>query len=153
MCARLIQAEPGFEAGYLGKAVLASMKGDREEAYRNLQTYRRLTNEVAYKSLQARIEAHLGNEEESSKLASEAFSIIDRGRLSDSQLTESSGYQLSYACALNGGNERFFQIAGYMVEHQIMGPGELNDPAYEKMREDPRFGELFKKLRKSYGIN
>ena len=64
VCTELIQTEPGFSAGYLGRAVLTSTKGAREEAYRDLQTYRRLTNEIDYRSLQAQVEAHLGNEEE-----------------------------------------------------------------------------------------
>ncbi len=94
----------------------------------------------------------MGNREESSRLINETLSQIDKERSPETQLSFSSGYQLSYACALIGDKERFFQIAEYLVDHQIMGPGELNDPSYEKMREDPRFAELFKKLRKSYGL-
>jgi len=150
VCTKLIQTEPGISTGYFGRAVLTSEKGAREEAYRDLQTYRRLTNEIDYKSLQARIEANLGNEEESSRLIDETLSLIGENHSPEAQ---GARVQLSYACSLIGDKERFFPLAEYLVDRKVVGPGELNDPKYQNMREDLRFAELFKKLRKSYGLN
>jgi tetratricopeptide (TPR) repeat protein len=150
VCTKLIQTEPGFSAGYFGRAILTSMKGAREDAYRDLQTYRRLTDEIEYKGLQARIEAHLGNKEESSRLIDETLPLICENHSPEAQ---GARWQLAYACSIIGDKERFFPLAEYLVDHKVMGPGELNDPKYQNMREDPRFAELFKKLRKSYGLN
>jgi TolB-like protein/Flp pilus assembly protein TadD len=150
VCTRLIQTEPGFSLGYFARALHASIKGAREEVYRDLQTYRRLTNDIDYKSVQARIEAHLGNKEESSRLIDETLSLIGENHSPEEQFAR---WQLAYACSLIGDKQRFFPLAEYLVDRKVMGPGELNDPNYQNMHEDPRFAELFKKLRKSYGLN
>ncbi|MGC2289437.1 MAG: adenylate/guanylate cyclase domain-containing protein [Thermoplasmata archaeon] len=150
VCTKLIQTEPGFHWAYAGRAVLTALKGSREEAYRDLQTYRRLRSEIAYKSLQARIEAHLGNKEEASRLIDETLAIVAK---SDSPDARFQSNQLSYACALIGDRERFFQIAEDGIQLKWLGPGELQDPSYQNMASDPRFAALRKKLRRSYGIS
>ncbi len=150
-CTKLIQTEPGFAAAYLGRAVLTSIKGDREQAYRALQTYRKLTNELAYLSLQARVEAHLGNKTESARLVDEALSRFEAGQTAETE-DEGYPYQVSFACALIGDSERFFRVVNYLVDHKLMGPGELRDPSYRSMSRDPRFGQILQKVRRSYGI-
>jgi adenylate cyclase len=150
VCNRIIQTEPGFAWGYAGRAVLTALKGSREEAYRDLQTYRRLSGEIPYKSLQARVEAHLGNREEASRLIDETLALVAK---SDSPDARAQSAQLSYASALIGDRERFFQIAEEMIQLKTLGPGELQDPSYQNMASDPRFADLRKKLRKSYGIS
>ena len=147
---KLVQTEPGYSWAYLGRAVLTSIKGLREDAYRNLQTYRRLRpDEIGYKSLQARIEAHLGNKDEASRLIDEASALAAKS--SDPGVRHST-YQISFALALIGDRERFFPFVDAMIDHRMMGPGELRDPSYQNMADDPRFGQLSKKLRKSFGI-
>ena len=147
---KLIQTEPGYAWAYLGRAVLTSLKGLREDAYRNLQTFRRLRpDEIGYKSLQARIEAHLGNKEEVSRLIDEALALAAK---SDDPNVRDSTYQISFALALIGDRERFFPFVDSMIDHKMMGPGELRDPSYQNMVNDPRFGQLLNKLRRSFGI-
>ena len=150
VCTKLIQTEPGFSGGYYGRAVLTSIKGAREEAYRDLRTFRRLCNEIEYKSIQARIEAHLGNKEEASQLIDETLALVTE---SDSPGARSDSYQLSFAYALIDDRERFFPFVEYLVDRKIMGPGELRDPSYQNMAGDPRFAVLLAKLRKSFGIS
>jgi adenylate cyclase len=148
---QLIQTEPGYAWAYAGRAVLTAINGDRQQAYRDLQTFRRLRhNEIAYKSLQARIEAHLGNKEEASRLIDETLALV---AASESPDTRSESYQLSYAYALIDDRERFFPFVEDLIDHKMMDPGELRDPSYQNMASDPRFAELLKKLRKSYGIS
>ena len=151
-CTRLIQTEPGFAAAYLGRAVLTSINGEREQAERALQTYRRLTNELAYLALRARVEAHLGNKEESSRIVDEALSRFEAGQGAETE-DEGYPYQVSFACALIGDSDRFFRVVNYLVDHKLMGPGELRDPSYRSMSGDPRFGEILQKVRRSYGIS
>ncbi|HYB77749.1 MAG TPA: hypothetical protein VEE83_03590, partial [Thermoplasmata archaeon] len=150
VCTRLTQTYPGFPVGYLGQAVLTSLKGDRETAYQNLEAYRKLHNEIEYRSLQARIEAHLGNREEAQRLIDATSALV---RESSSPTARSDAYQLSYAYALIGDRDRFFPFAEYLVERKLMGPGELRDPSYENMVGDPRFAALLQKLRNAYGIS
>lgn len=147
---KLIQAEPGFSAAYYGRAVLTSIKGEREAAYRDLRTLQRLANEITYKSMQARIEAHLGNKEEASRLIDETLALV---ATSNSPEARSDSYQLSFAYALIGDRERFFPFVEYLVDRKIMSPGELRDPSYQNMTGDPRFADLREKLRKSFGIS
>jgi len=150
VCTKLIQTEPGFSGGYYGRAVLTSVKGAREDAYRDLRTFRRLCNGIEYKSIQARIEAHLGNKEEASRLIDETLALVAE---SNSPGARSDSYQLSFAYALIDDRERFFPFVEYLVDRKIMGPGELRDPSYQNMAGDPRFAVLLAKLRKSYGIS
>jgi len=150
VCTQLIQTEPGFAAGYFGRAVLTAIKGAREDAYRDLRTYQRFCNEIEYKSVQARIEAHLGNQGEASRLIDETLALVTE---SSSPEARKDSYQLSFAFALIDDRERFFPFVGDLIDRNLMGPGELRDPSYQNMASDPRFADLRKKLRKSYGIS
>jgi adenylate cyclase len=151
ICTKIIQTEPGYAGAYFGRAVLTSVKGVREDAYRNLQTYRRLVpDEIRNKSIQARIEAHLGNKEEASRLIDETLALVAG---SNDPGAKSASYQLSYALALISDRERFFPFMEYLVDHKLPWPGELRDPSYQNMANDPRFAPLREKLRKSFGIS
>ncbi|HTS33875.1 MAG TPA: tetratricopeptide repeat protein [Thermoplasmata archaeon] len=151
VCNKIIQTEPGYAWAYAGRAVLTSINGERERAYRDLQTYRRLQrDEIAYKSLQARIEAHLGNKEEASRLIDEVLALE---AASESPNARSETYQLSFAYALIDDRARFFPFVEGLIDHNKMDPGELRDPAYQNMASDLRFASLLQKLRKSYGIS
>jgi adenylate cyclase len=148
---KLIQTEPGYAWAYAGRAVLTAINGDREQAYRDLQTFRRLRhNEIAYKSLQARIEAHLGNKEEVLRLSDETLALV---AARDSPDARDESYQLSFAYALIGDRDRFFPFVEDLIDRKLMDPGELRDPSYQNMADDPRFAPLRKKLRKSFGIS
>ncbi len=147
---RIVQTEPGYAWAYAGRAVLTAIRGSRDEAYQNLRTFRRLRNEIQYKSLQARIEAHLGNKVEASRLIDETLGLV---AASTTPIAPSDTYQLSYAYALIGDKERFFPFVDHMIDHKMIEPGELRDPSYQNMAGDPRFTELRKKLRNSYGIS
>jgi len=146
ICDRLIQTD---QTGHFGRAVLMAIKGNREEAYKALETYRRFANEMVYKSVVARIEGHLGNREEASRLIDETLVLINRGDLTEPNVAR---WQLSYTCALIRDPQRFYPLVEYLVERKIYQPGELGDPAFNNMRGEARFAELLKKLRVSYGI-
>jgi len=150
VCTELNRREPESSFGYFARAVLTSIKGEREEAYRALRSYQKFVNEIEFKSVQARIEAHLGNKEEVSRLIGETLKLV---AASKSPGTLGDSYQLSYVYALIGDRERFFPFAGDLIDHKLMGPGELRDPSYENMVDDSRFADLRKKLRRSYGIS
>ena len=147
---RSFKPSPVYAPAYYGRAILNAIRGLREEAYRDLRSYRRLTNEIQYKSIQARIEAHLGNKEEASRLIEETLALV---AASTSPKARSDSDQLSYAYALIHDRERFFPFAEYLIDHKLMSPGELRDPSYQNMAGDPRFPELRKKLRNLYGIS
>ncbi|MGA8710985.1 MAG: adenylate/guanylate cyclase domain-containing protein [Thermoplasmata archaeon] len=149
VCTQLIQTEPGFAWAYLGRAVLTSTQGDRDAAYRDLATYRRLTTEMQYAGLRARIEGHLGNREAASRLTDAALTLI--GEDESAEALEAR-VQLCYACSLVNDGQRFFRLAGYLVDRQSIGPGELRDPTYQNMKADARFPGLLRKARASYGI-
>lgn len=147
VCTKLVQTHPEFWLGHFGRAILYSHKGDREEAFRNLQIVRRLTKQEPYsdiqlKGIQARLEAHLGNREESLRLIDETFPIIEKD-----QSKEALGalIQINYACALIGDSDRFFKLSNYLVGSEIISSGELRDPAYKAMWEDPRYAEIMKR--------
>jgi adenylate cyclase len=150
MCNKIIQTEPGFAPAYFGRAVLTSIKGEGESAHRDLRTYGRLIhNEIAYKSAQARIEAHLGNKEEALRLVDETLALV---AASTSPTARADSYQLCFAFALLGDRDRFFPFMEDLVDHKLTSPGELRDPSKENMVDDPRFAPLQRKLRKSFGI-
>jgi len=150
ICTKIIQTEPGYASAYFGRAVLTSIKGLREEAYRNLQTCRRLVpDEIWNRSVQARIEAHLGNKEAALRLIEETLALVAEDNAKGGN---SVGYQLSYAFALINDPDRFFPFAERLIDRKLMSPGELRDPSYQNMAQDPRFAPLRTKLRKSYGI-
>ncbi|MFZ3356462.1 MAG: adenylate/guanylate cyclase domain-containing protein [Thermoplasmata archaeon] len=151
ICTKIIQTEPGFAFAYIGRAVLTSIKGEREAAYRDLRTYRRLVpDEITCKSFQARIEAHLGNKEEASRLIEETLALVAED---NSKGGEAVGYQLSFAFALINDRDRFFPFVEKLIDRRLMSPGELRDPSYQNMAGDPRFEDLLRKLRRSYGIS
>ncbi len=148
---RLIEMEPALSWAYFARAVLNATKGRREDAYRDLRTIRRLEpDEMRYKSVQARIEAHLGNKEEASRLIDETLALA---AARDSPATLGEIGQVSYAMALIGDRERFFPFVEDMIERKVAGAGELRDPSYRNMAADPRFADLLHKVRKSYGIS
>jgi adenylate cyclase len=149
ICQKIIQTEPGYSPAYYGRAILNAIRGLREEAYRDLRSYRRLTNDIQHKSIQARIEAHLGNKQEATRLIDETLVLV---AASNSPKAWSDSDQLSYTYALIQDRERFFPFVEYLIDHKLMGPGELRDPSYQNMAGDPRFPELRRKLRASYGI-
>ena len=146
---RIVQTEPAYAWGYAGRAVLTALNGSREAAYENLRTYRRLTDELPYKALQARIEAHLGNKEEASRLIDETLALADASGAPDAR---EQCTQISYALALIGDRERFFPFMDYVIEHKMTSPGEWRDPSYQNMASDPRFATMRTKLRRAYGI-
>jgi adenylate cyclase len=148
---KIIQTEPGYASAYYGRAILNALKGATEDSYRDLRTYQRMKrNEISAKSMQARIEAHLGNKEEASRLVDETLALVAKSS-SPEALTDS--YQLSYTLALIGDRERFFPFMGSLIDRKLVSPGELRDPSYRNMVDDARFVDLRKKLRKSYGIS
>jgi adenylate cyclase len=150
VCDRLIQTEPGYVWGHLGRAVLTGLQGRREEAYRSLETFRRLrSNEIDFKGLQARIEAHLGNKEEAARLIDETLALVAQS--TDPKARAYCG-QIGFALALIGDRERFFPFMDYSVDHKLLAPGELRDPSYQNMADDPRFEPLRKRLRAAFGI-
>ena len=146
---RVIQTEPGYSAAYFGRAILNALKGAKEESYRDLRTYQRMVNEIRGKSMQARIEAHLGNKEEASRLIDETLALVAK---SSSPRARIDAGQLTYTLALIGDRERFFPMMEFFIDHKLESPGELRDPSYQNMADDPRFADLRKKLRRSYGI-
>ncbi|MGC2788587.1 MAG: adenylate/guanylate cyclase domain-containing protein [Thermoplasmata archaeon] len=150
VCTKLIQTEPGFAAGYLGRAVLTSIKGERIDAYRDLGTYRRLSSEIEYKSLQARIEAHLGDRATASRIIDETLALV---AASNSPEARSESFQLALAYALIDDREGFFPLLEYSIDRRLLSPGELRDPSFQNMAGDPRFAELRNRLRKSFGIS
>jgi len=145
---RLVQTE-GLGGARWARAVLMAIKGRKEEAYRALEPVQRLSSEMNYKSVRARVEGHLGNKEEASRLIGETLSLIGD---SDSPDANSARWSLSYACALIGDTSHFYPLVNHLVDRKIMGPGELGDPAYNNLREQARFVETVKKMRASYGI-
>ncbi len=154
VCTKLIETTPEFSPGYLARAILTSIKGDQKQAYRDLESYRRLVvpggGEIEYSAARSRVEAHLGHHEESSRLIQETLALVAK---SDSPNARSQAYQISFAYALNGDHDGFFKYVQYLIDHKDMGPGELRDPSYRSMAGDPRFVDLLKKLRKSFGIS
>ena len=150
VCSGIIQTEPGYTEAYFGRAVLTAIHGDREGAYRDLETFRRLAhNEIRYKSAQARIEAHLGNAEKAARLAAETLALVGAGA---GPRERNDSYQLVFAYALTGDRERFFPFMEDLVDRKLTSPGELRDPSKQAMAADPRFAVLEKKLRRSFGI-
>ncbi|MFZ1024262.1 MAG: hypothetical protein WAN87_09010, partial [Thermoplasmata archaeon] len=98
----------------------------------------------------ARIEAHLGNKEEASRLIEETLALVAED---NSKGGEAVGYQLSFAFALINDRDRFFPFVEKLIDRRLMSPGELRDPSYQNMAGDPRFEDLLRKLRRSYGIS
>ncbi len=147
---RLIQADPSYSVGYFDRAIVTAMKGDREQALRDLETYRKLTTELRYLSLRARIEATLGNREEAARLIRETESQVAGNYSPDAEFARA---ELFCAFANTGESDRFFEAAEDLVRRRLLGPGELTGPDSQKMSKDPRFPSLVKRLRASYGLS
>jgi len=150
LCNRLIQAEPEYIWGYYGRAVLSAIKGDREQAYQDLEAFRKLTDELNYQGFKARIEAHLGDKEAATRLVDETESLLAEDH---SARAVSVRVHLLCACANTGDSDRFFRLAAYVVDRKAFEPGELMGPDCQKMSGDPRFANLVQKLRASYGLS
>ncbi len=150
VCTQLIQTEPGFPDAYLGRAVLTAIRGEDEEAHRALRTYVKLAHEkINSKSVEARIEAHLGNRDAAYRAIDETLALV---AASDSPLARAMSYQLSFAYALLGDRDRFFPFVEYLVDHKFMAPEGLLDPSQQNMAGDPRFAALHQRIRAAYGI-
>lgn len=146
---KMIEADPMKSWAYLARAILSSIKGDQKQAYRDLESYRRLVSEIAYTAARSRVEAHLGHHDESARLIQEALSLVDK---SGTPNARSEAYQISYAYALNGDCDGFFQYVQYLIDTKELEPGELRDPSYRSMAGDPRFAQTLQRVRASFGI-
>jgi TolB-like protein/Tfp pilus assembly protein PilF len=145
VCTRLIQTEPGFANAYMARFFFHLFKGAKEEALRDLQTYRRLTNhELEYRIHRAYLEAFLGNKDESQRLIEEVLPLIEKEQ--SPEVLDARGH-LGEVYAVMGDREHFFKWADYAVDRHLWTAGDLRyDPTLRDMRGDPRFVELFKKL-------
>jgi TolB-like protein/Tfp pilus assembly protein PilF len=144
-CTKLIQSEPGFANAYLGRSILNCLKGKKDDALRDLQTYRRLTNrELEYKIHWALLEAVLGNRDGALKLVEEVLPLVERDQ--SPEALDARGH-LGEVYAVIGDKAQFFKWAEYAVDRHVWTAGDLRyDPVLQDMRQDPRFAELFKKL-------
>ena len=143
VCTKIIQTEPGFANAYFGRSVIHALRGSKEEARRDLQTFRRLMNrDCEYKVHLATFEALWGNKQEGLRLIEEVLPLFDEPSSWRWDASPAEFY------AAIGDREQFFKWANWSIDrHSAATPSDFRyDPQQEQMREDPRFKTLLTRL-------
>ena len=142
---KLIENEPTFAYTYWGRAVCFMLKGVKQRAYADAEAWGRLfptLGEVedakfAHKPLLAILYGWFGEKERALLVIEELIPKVPK-------VWESA---IAQCYAVLGNRDEFFSWVDKGISVKRVAPaGYRYSPTYSKMRDDPRFPEIFKKL-------
>ena len=141
---KLIEDEPTFAFGYFGRAYCYMKKGMKEKAYADLEAWHRLyRDEDEYKLHTVVLGGWFGEREKALPIIEEL--IPNAGKSSPGE----GGIAACYAAL--GDRDEFFNWIDRAISSKRIIPADLRySPVYDKVRDDPRFPEIFRKLGLSY---
>jgi TolB-like protein len=137
---KLIEDEPTFAFGYFGRAYCYMKKGMKEKAYADLEAWHRLyRDEDEYKLYTVVLGGWFGEREKALPVIEEL--IPNAGKSSPGE----GGIAACYAAL--GDRDEFFNWIDRAISSKRIIPADLRySPVYDKVRDDPRFPEIFRKL-------
>jgi TolB-like protein len=135
---RLIESHPEHSYGYRHRAFAEGWLGREEEARRDYETsYRLRKNDRARPADEAFLEAQLGNDRKARELIAIVYQKADGPSLDT----------LFNTFAVLGDKEKFFAWVDFSIKRQTVTAGYLRyDPCLDKVRDDPRFKDLYKEF-------
>ncbi|MGD0478302.1 MAG: adenylate/guanylate cyclase domain-containing protein [Nitrososphaerales archaeon] len=137
---KLIENEPAFANSYLYRSYGFMLKGMKERAYADLEAFRKLArDEDRYKWAHAILYGWFGEGEKALPMIEELIQKVGNSSILESDIA---------ACyAVLGDRDEFFNWIDKAISAKMITVVELrSSPLYDKVREDPRFPEIFKKL-------
>jgi tetratricopeptide (TPR) repeat protein len=137
---KLVENEPAYAGSYTSRAFCFALKGMKERAYADLETWRELSrDEDAYKASLALLYGWFGEKEKALPMVEELIQKVGKSSVWEQSIA---------ACyAVLGDRDEFFKWIDGAISAKRIGVAEFRSlPFYDKVREDPRFPEIFKKL-------
>jgi adenylate cyclase len=137
---KLIEDEPNFAATYMGRATCFLRKGMKERAYADLDAWHRIfRDEDGYKINLAVFDLWFGEREKASSMIEELILNVGKPHIWASDIAT--------CYAILGNRDGFFNWIDKAIAKKRVSPMDLRDsPMFDKVRGDPRFPEIFKKL-------
>jgi tetratricopeptide (TPR) repeat protein len=137
---RLIENEPTFAFTYLWRGFCFMLKGMKERAYADSEAWHRLNrDENAYKLILAESDLWFGEREKASSIIEELIQKVGRPGIRESDIAD--------CYAILGNRDEFFKWIDKAIRVKRIDAANLRySPFYDKVREDPRFPEIFRKL-------
>jgi adenylate cyclase len=140
---RLIEIEPAYLDNYLGRSFCYALEGMKEKAYADLEAWHRLRqDEDRYKYALTVYDLWFGERERAPSLIEELISKVGKSPVIELNIAE--------CYAILGDRDEFFKwVDKAIAEKRFLPiyPANLRySPLYDKVRDDPRFPETFKKV-------
>ena len=139
---KLIENEPTYPNAYWARAVCFMIRGMKEKAYADVEAGNKLTpdEEDTNKLSLAFLYAWFGEREKALPLIEELIPKVGKSSVSEASIAS--------CYAVLGDRDDFFKWVDKAISAKSIELSSLRapNPIYDKMREDPRFPEIFKKL-------
>ena len=140
---KLIQSEPAFALPYLGRAWCFTFMGMKGKAKADLEAYGRFSrNEDAHKVGLIFSDLWFGEREKAPSMIEEVISKVGRPLVTELDVAD--------CFAVLGNRDEFFKWVDKAIAARNIWPTYPSFlryvPVYDKVKEDPRFPEIFKKL-------
>jgi adenylate cyclase len=137
---KLIENEPAFPGAYGNRCRFFMMKGMKERAFADMEAWHRLDrDEDAYEWALSCLYGWFGEREKALPLIEELLPKVGKSWVLESDIAE--------CYAILGDRDEFFSwIDKAISAKRIDAAGLRSLPFYDKVREDPRFPEIFRKL-------
>jgi len=135
----ILKLDPDFHPALQFRSIVYLYKGMEGEAARDLQRSLANSSEFEKNSMLALQAAWFGHKEEAWKFFEQAAKIAP----SQNSLV---GFEVAFA-AVNGDVEQFFKLCDKALAAKELTPGTIRyEPWLDKMRADPRYKDLMKRL-------
>jgi tetratricopeptide (TPR) repeat protein len=137
---KLIENEPTFASSCLYRSYCFMLKGMKERAYADLEVFHKLArDEDRYKWALAILYGWSGEGEKALPLIEELIRKVGKSSILEADIA---------GCyAILGDRDEFFNWIDRAISAKMITVVELrSSPLYDKVREDPRFPEIFKRL-------
>ena len=141
---KLAENEPTFASSHLYLSYCFMMKGMKERAYADLEVFHKLArDEERYKWALAILYGWFGEREKALPVIEELIQKLGKSTIQEADIA---------ACYADLGNrDEFFNWIDKAISAKMITAVDLrSSPLYDKVREDPRFPGIFKKLGLSY---
>jgi len=137
---KLIENEPTFAASYWFRAQCFAFRGMKERAYADLESWHRLTrDEDEYKVNLAFLYGWFGEREKALPMIEELIKKIGKSSVWEGDIAD--------CYAVLGDRDEFFDWIDKAIPTKRISAAVLrSSPLCDKVKEDPRFPEIFKKL-------